>query len=137
MKIIKYVALLVFSCLLLIQAEAQPKDPLSSLRGLSKKELVEILGRPSRSSSGSLQNLEESPRSETLFYGLSQVLFVNGKAVSWSDTGELKARLMRGLAVTSNVGPKWTSWPNPWTPPRAESEEDLLLKLLMGQQDSK
>lgn len=99
--------------------------------------MIELLGRPSRSSAGSLEHLEESPRSETLFYGMSQVLFVNGKAVSWSDTGELKARLTRGLAVTSNVGPKWTAWPNPWTPPSAESEEDLLLKLLVEQQFGK
>lgn len=82
---------------------------LGQIRGLNKEELIALIGPPTRSSSSSA-----SGTSETLFYGSSQVLFVNGLVASWSDTGELRMRVSH-FAPSRKVS--WEKWPNPWTPP--------------------
>jgi hypothetical protein len=87
----------------------QAQDDLSRIRGLAKDELIALIGQPGRASA-------PNPRtnSETLFYGSSQVLLVNGIVASWSDTGELRTRLQHFAPHKKDT---WEKWPNPWTPP--------------------
>jgi hypothetical protein len=76
---------------------------------MDKKELLEYLGSPTRSGTPNSRT-----SSETLFYGSSQILLINGRVASWSDTGELRTRIRH---FTPQVKETWESWPNPWTPP--------------------
>ncbi len=85
------------------------QDQLSEIRGLSKEELSSLLGPPTRVSA-----LNTRTNSETLFYGSSQILLINGTVASWSDTGELRTRIQH---FAPNKKSTWKKWLNPWTPP--------------------
>ena len=92
-----------------------PMSPMQ-LKGLKKTEIISYLGTPTRSSS--VPSLNDTPSSETLYYGSSQLTLLNNKVISIFDLGELKDILSKTkqplIASSKKV------WPNPWTPPSEE-----------------
>ncbi len=109
-----YLFLFTFS---ILPENAFSETTATNLQGLHKRDLIKILGAPSRSSRAPSSTTMNS--SETLYYGNSQVSLIDDRVNTVFDLGELKLILARNKNSLTHVNGNWEEWPNPWTPPRS------------------
>ena len=109
---------LLLGILSIAQVQAEPQT--TQLHGLDRSSVIRLLGQPTRSSS--VPSGPNTNSSETLYYGDSQISFINNKVSSIFDLGEIKLALGKSKHDIDNDD-SWINWPNPWTPPQNTIED--------------
>ncbi len=110
----------------LAQESIQRSNDLTSLKGLSRTQIVKLLGKPD-----SLK--EQPPEKEAWTYGRSLILFTDGVVSGWSNAGELRPR--RNLARVKNPRSSEydrfsSSWTNDWTPQDLVEPEEVISDIM-------